>query len=111
MHTFAFRDIDNKTVAGFRTYIFKNPNVKKALKIIATGSKVYGISKGNIQKFKIVLPPLPEQQKIAQILATWDVAINKQEALVEEKQLQKKALMQQLLTGKNDLLGLRMSGS
>mgnify|MGYP003624706469 CR=1 FL=1 len=100
LHTFALRDINNKTVAGFRTYIFKNPNVKKALKTIATGSKVYGISKGNIQKFKIVLPPLPEQQKIAQILATWDVAINKQEALIAEKQQQKKALMQQLLTGK-----------
>lgn len=99
LHTFALRDVNNKTVAGFRTYIFKNPNVKKALKTIATGSKVYGISKGNIQKFKIVLPPLPEQQKIAQILATWDVAINKQEALIEEKRELKKGLMQQLLTG------------
>tara|TARA_R110002051_G_scaffold58469_1_gene107686 strand:- start:2859 stop:4175 length:1317 start_codon:yes stop_codon:yes gene_type:complete len=107
LHTFAFRDLDSKTVPGFRTYIFKNPNVKKALKIIATGSKVYGISKGNIQKFKIVLPPLPEQQKIAQILATWDVAINKQEALMEEKQLQKKALMQQLLTGKKRFAGFK----
>ncbi len=105
LHTFALRDVDNKTVAGFRTYIFKNPNVKKALKTIATGSKVYGISKGNIQKFKIVLPTLPEQQKIAQILATWDIAINKQEALIAEKQLQKKALMQQLLTGKMRFTG------
>ncbi len=98
LHTFALRDLNNKTVPGFRTYIFKNPNVKKALKTIATGSKVYGISKGNIQKFKIVLPPLSEQQKISQILATWDVAINKQEALIAQKQEQKKALMQQLLT-------------
>lgn len=100
LHTFALRDIDNKTVAGFRTYIFKNPNVKKALKTIATGSKVYGISKGNIQKFKIVLPPIPEQKKIAKILTTWDVAINMQEALIVQKQEQKKGLMQQLLTGK-----------
>jgi len=105
LHTFALRDLDNKTVAGFRTYIFKNPNVKKALKTIATGSKVYGISKGNIQKFKIVLPPLPEQQKIAQILATWDVAINKQEALIAQKQEQKKGLMQQLLSGKKRFAG------
>ena len=99
LHTFALRDLDCKTVPGFRTYIFKNPNVKKALKTIATGSKVYGISKGNLQKFKIVLPPLPEQQKIAQILATWDVAINKQEALIAQKQELKKGLVQQLLTG------------
>lgn len=105
LHTFALRDLDNKTVAGFRTYIFKNPNVKKALKTIATGSKVFGISKGNLQKFKIVLPTILEQQEISKILATWDVAINKQEALIEEKQLQKKALMQQLLTGKKRFAG------
>ncbi|MGI9593152.1 MAG: restriction endonuclease subunit S, partial [Patiriisocius sp.] len=105
LHTFALRDLKNKTVPGFRTYIFKNPNVKKALKTIATGSKVYGISKSNVQKFNIVLPPLPEQQKIAQILSTWDVAINKQEALIAQKQEQKKGLMQQLLTGKKRLSG------
>lgn len=99
LHTFALRDLKNKTVPGFRTYIFKNPFVKKALKTIATGSKVYGISKSNVQKFKIVLPPLLEQQKIAQILATWDVAINKQEALIASKQELKQALMRQLLNG------------
>lgn len=100
LHTFALRDIYNKTVPGFRTYIFKNPIVKKALKTIATGSKVYGISKGNIQKFKIVLPTLPEQQKIASILNTWDKAIAAQEKLIAQKQAIKNGLMQQLLTGK-----------
>tara|TARA_R110002020_G_scaffold185364_2_gene382925 strand:- start:3434 stop:4663 length:1230 start_codon:yes stop_codon:yes gene_type:complete len=105
LHTFALRDNSHLTVKGFRTYIFKNPFVKKALKTIATGSKVYGISKSNIQKFKIVLPPLPEQQKIAQILATWDKAIAAQEQLIAEKQALKKGLMQQLLTGKKRFPG------
>jgi type I restriction enzyme S subunit len=99
LHTFALRDLEGKTAKGFRTYIFKNPKVKKALKTIATGSKVYGISKGNIQKFKIVLPTLPEQKKIASILNTWDKAIVAQEKLITEKQALKKGLMQQLLTG------------
>ena len=105
LHTFAFRDKTYLTAEGFRTYIFKNPQVKKALKTIATGSKVYGISKSNVQKFKIVLPPLPEQQKIAQILATWDKAIALQEKLIAEKQALKKGLMQQLLTGKKRFAG------
>lgn len=100
LHTFAFRDKTNKTSEGFRVYIFRNPLVKKALKTIATGSKVYGISKGNLQKFKIVLPTLPEQQKIATILSTWDRAIAKQEQLIIAKQEFKKGLMQLLLTGK-----------
>jgi type I restriction enzyme S subunit len=105
LHTFALRDIENLTVPGFRTYIFKNPNVKKALKTIATGSKVYGVSKGNIQKFKIVLPTLPEQKKIANILNTWDKAIVAQEKLIAQKQDLKKGLMQQLLTGEKRFSG------
>ncbi|MDP2686984.1 MAG: restriction endonuclease subunit S [Aequorivita sp.] len=100
LHTFAFRDKTYETAEGFRVYIFRNLLVKKALKTIATGSKVYGISKGNIQKFRIVLPPLPEQQKIAAILSTWDSAIAKQQQLIAAKQEFKKGLMQLLLTGK-----------
>ncbi|WP_164905157.1 restriction endonuclease subunit S [Aequorivita ciconiae] len=105
LHTFAFRDKANKTAEGFRVYIFRNPLVKKALKTIATGSKVYGISKGNLQKFKIVLPTLPEQQKIATILSTWDSAIAKQEQLIAAKQEFKKGLMQLLLSGKKRFEG------
>lgn len=105
LHTFAFRDKTNKTAEGFRVYIFRNLLVKKALKTIATGSKVYGISKGNIQKFRIVLPPLPEQQKIATILSTWDSAIAKQQQLIAAKQEFKKGLMQLVLTGKKRFAG------
>ncbi|WP_027392976.1 restriction endonuclease subunit S [Aquimarina latercula] len=105
LHTFALRDKAGLTVEGFRTYIFKNPIVKKALKTIATGSKVFGISKGNVQKFKIVLPTLPEQQKIASILNTWDKAIAAQEKLIVQKQELKNGLMQQLLTGKKRFFG------
>lgn len=105
LHTFALRDKEGLTVEGFRTYIFKNQIVKKALKTIATGSKVFGISKGNVRKFKIVLPTLREQQKIASILNTWDKAIEAQEKIIKEKQSLKKGLMQQLLTGKKRFAG------
>ena len=58
------------------------------------------INSTQLKNFPILLPPLPEQQKIAQILSTWDKAIDKLEALIRAKQQRKKALMQQLLTGK-----------
>ena len=54
-------------------------------------------------KSKIVLPPIEEQQKIAEILTTQDKIIELKENLFTEKQRQKKYLMQQLLTGKNRL--------
>lgn len=54
--------------------------------------------------FYFVLPPLPEQRKIAKILSTWDKAISTTERLIDNSKQQKKALMQQLLTGKKRLL-------
>lgn len=45
------------------------------------------------------VPPLPEQQKIAEILGTWDKAIETTEALLANARTQKRALMQSLLTG------------
>ena len=59
------------------------------------------------------LPFLPEQKKIAKILSTWDQVISTTEQLLANSQQQKKAVMQQLLTGKKRLLdknGVRFSG-
>lgn len=63
------------------------------------------ISLTNLKKLKLLLPPLPEQEKIAGILSCWDDGIEKLSALIEKKKIQKKALMQQLLTGKHRLKG------
>lgn len=57
-------------------------------------------NKEELSTVPIVLPPVPEQQKIAAILGTWDVAIEKTGQLIEAKRKLKKALCQQLLTGK-----------
>ena len=59
----------------------------------------------SIKSFPVNLPPLPEQKKIAQILSTWDKAITTSEQLLANSQQQKKALMQQLLTGKKRFPG------
>ncbi len=53
----------------------------------------------------ILLPPLPEQKAIAQVLSTADAAIHTTEKLIAQKELRKKWLMQQLLTGKKRLKG------
>ncbi len=45
-----------------------------------------------------ICPPLEEQEKIVQILAIWDDAIIKQEALIKVKEELKKGLMQKLLS-------------
>ncbi len=63
------------------------------------------LSLQQIGNFKINVPPLSEQIKIAEILSTWDNAINTVQKLLANSQQQKKSLMQQLLTGKKRFAG------
>ena len=72
------------------------------------------INKTTFESQCILVPDsLPEQNKIAKILSTWDKAISTTEQLLANSQQQKKSLMQQLLTGKKRLLdnnGVGFSG-
>ncbi|MBE7646810.1 restriction endonuclease subunit S [Tenacibaculum finnmarkense] len=99
LHTIVMRDKLGKTADGFRTYLLTSPIILPSLKRIATGASVQGVSKGNLKKIKILIPPLKEQQKIASILSSVDEKLG---VLSEKKsyyQNLKKGLMQQLLTG------------
>ena len=68
-----------------------------------SGAKA-GLNLPTIRSIPIALPPPTEQRKIAKILSTWDKAIGTTEKLIETSKRQKKALMQQLLTGKKRLV-------
>lgn len=72
------------------------------------GARNHGLLNISVEDFfnsAIVVPPLPEQQKIAEILTAQDKVIELKEKQIVEKQRQKKYLMQQLLTGKKRLKG------
>lgn len=106
LHTIALRPIDATNLTPeFGRYLLKHPLVSKRLKAIAQGTKVFSISFTLIQKLKVPLPPLEEQRKIVEVLETWDNAITLTKQLIEQKELQKKYLMQQLLTGHARLTG------
>ena len=100
LHTFLLRDKGDYFADGYKGYILYEPWVAKELKKKATGISVLGISKSNLLNLKIKLPPLDEQEKIAEILSTWDEAINLTINLIESKKQFKKAIMQNLLTAK-----------
>jgi type I restriction enzyme S subunit len=92
--------LDNSIDIDFKKYCFATPSVRKQIVAFGNGAIRYNIGQEDIAKTLIALPPLPEQQKIAEILSTWDVAIEKQNAQIEQLELRKRGLMQQLLTGK-----------
>lgn len=99
LHTIVAKDKTNKLDNGYKKYFLTDWNIRKQLMVMATGISVYGLSKTNLKKIRVVLPPKEEQQKIAFILSTWDKAIELKEKLIEQKKEQKKGLMQKLLTG------------
>ena len=72
------------------------------------GARNHGLLNIAVEDFfntRVVVPKVPEQEKIAEILAGQDRVIALKEKLLAEKQKQKKYLMQQLLTGKKRLPG------
>ncbi|EHN8873106.1 TPA: restriction endonuclease subunit S [Enterobacter hormaechei] len=92
---------------------FAMDKLRNYINSLSKGSTFKEISLEELRKVKVLCAPLPEQKKIAQILSTWDKAITVTEKLLVNSQQQKKALMQQLLTGKKRLLdenGVRFSG-
>ena len=88
----------------FLSMILNTERTKNDIYRLSIGSTVSRINIADIKKLKVASPPLPEQQKIAKILSTWDKAISTTERLIDNSTQQKKALMQQLLTGKKRLL-------
>jgi type I restriction enzyme S subunit len=72
-------------------------------------SSLLHIHKSDLIKHFLPLPPISEQKKIAEILSTWDTAIEQTRKLIEAKKRRKKALMQQLLSGRKRLSGVMES--
>ena len=105
-HVFAVRP-NSKLLDSFFLAALAASNYGKIyfLSCAKRSTNLASINSTQIKEFPVLLPPLPEQKKIAQILSTWDQAITATECLLENSQQRKKGLMQQLLTGKKRLPG------
>ena len=65
---------------------------------VSVGTKMPRADWYYMQEIPFFIPPLAEQEKIAQILGVWDKGISVLKSLIEAKTKRKKALMQRLLT-------------
>lgn len=95
---------------GYNNYFYayllnSDKYVFNAQKTVFQGGGVQNLNVKEVEKFKMVVPPINEQIKIAEILLTWDKAIELKEKLIEQKKEQKKGLMKKLLTGEIRLPG------
>lgn len=94
---FRFNDL-SKIEPKFYGYYFRGSQFRKETFKLAQGSTRYNISKVKLAETFIHVPPLKEQQKIAEILSTVDEQIEQTDQLIEKTKVLKKGLMQQLLT-------------
>jgi type I restriction enzyme S subunit len=96
----------NKGICGkYVAFYFQAPSTILRILWMQVDAARPNISLTDLRSFLVPLPPLPEQKKIAEILSTWDAAIEQTRRLINAKKRRKKALMQQLLTGKKRLPG------
>ncbi|HAJ99527.1 MAG TPA: hypothetical protein DCM62_05845 [Bacteroidales bacterium] len=112
-------DLENTTYSGFiirfrdngcldlayKAHCFFEEGFRRRLLNKSTISANTNINQSALNSLKLPIPPLPEQRSIAQVLSIWDAAIHTTEKLIAQKELRKKWLMQQLLTGKKRLKG------
>lgn len=80
-------------------YLFST-EISKQFYQLLVGSNYPAINSSDVRKLKLPLPPLPEQKAIAHLLGLMDSVINTNNRLIAQKELQKKWLMQNLLTRK-----------
>ncbi|MCY3941954.1 MAG: restriction endonuclease subunit S [Gammaproteobacteria bacterium] len=99
LHTFLLRPKDRRICHGYGGYLLENEAVKQQIRRLATGLKVFGISKGSFAQVLIPLPPFSQQRAIAQALLDVDSEITALEQRCEKTRAIKRGMMQQLLTG------------
>ena len=93
----------NQIDPAYSVFLFQSKSYRSQVVKLGQGAIRANIGQKDLARVCILVPPLAEQKKIAQILSTWDKAISVTEKLLTNSQQQKKALMQQLLTGKKRL--------
>lgn len=80
-------------------------STQRLIQAATKGSTFVEITLDDLRQVEILCPPLTEQRRIAEILSTWDRAIETVEGLIAAAREQKAALMQALLTGRRRLPG------
>jgi len=96
---------DSDLDAKFLAYLTRSPAGRAVIRPMAQGSTRYNLAKTNLLNGRFLLPPLKEQQAIAEALGDADAAIELLDALIAKKRDVKQAAMQQLLTGRTRLPG------
>lgn len=92
---FNIKKINNAQFIFFQTL---TKRYKKWIEKMSMRSGQPGINAEEYKTFLVVIPPLKEQEKIAEILSYYDKVIEQQELLIEKEKEFKKGMMQKIFS-------------
>lgn len=96
---------ENLISHNFKKFLFYEIGFRSRLMAKSSISANTNINQESLKTLSIPVPPIEEQNAIANCLSIWDEAIEKQQELIDTKEIRHKALMQKLLSGKKRLPG------
>lgn len=85
---------------GFLKHHFELPHTRYYFGTRANGAIRFGLTIDGIEGAKVQLPPIEEQRRIASVIGQAEADVAAIAADITKLRTEKKALMQQLLTGK-----------
>lgn len=103
-HVFAVRPNPDRLLPEFLAFQAASQYGRRYFQLSSKQStNLASINSTQLKQFPVLLPPIPEQRKIAEILRTWDEAIEKLEALRSAKLRRHRALTHSLVFGTRQL--------
>lgn len=103
---FIYRFFDLRIIyPKFAMHYFRATDIRNKIISTSRGITRYNISKEEFKKIKIFLPPLKEQQAIADILTSFDIHIDNLIKLIEKKKNIRDGALENLVSGKVRLSG------
>lgn len=100
-----YRGKSSKVYSRFLKHYFLSPKFQAILDENSSGSTAKGIKGSVLHQLPVIVPPLAEQEAIAEALSDADALIEALAQLIAKKRQIKQGAMQELLTGKKRLPG------
>ncbi|MEM3752712.1 MAG: restriction endonuclease subunit S, partial [Candidatus Bathyarchaeia archaeon] len=97
---FVIRPLENTYLPKYMFYVMQSEFFEKFINVLKAGSTLSHLFQKDFQKFEFPLPPLNEQQRIAEILSNIDNILRFKKEKREKLVRMKRRVMDLLLTGK-----------
>lgn len=99
-----FRNNAAAANSTFVFYLFRTGRYRDYINNLLAGSSINNLSLGSIESLEFNMPPLPEQTAIAAVLSDMDAELAALEQRLVKTRALKQGMMQELLTGKTQLV-------